>query len=150
VLDNVTIGPIKVRGLAREQAESIARDLLAKVGLAEKADSFPERLSGGQQQRVAIARSLAMQPRLILFDEPTSSLDPELVGEVLRVMRRLAEEGMTMMIVTHEMAFAEEVADRVVFIDGGVIVEQGPPRELLRRPQSEQLRVFLQSVLERR
>ena len=149
VLDNVTIGPMRVRGLTRDAAEASARDLLRKVGLEDKEAAYPERLSGGQQQRVAIARSLAMQPRLMLFDEPTSSLDPELVGEVLRVMRRLAAEGMTMMIVTHEMAFAEEVADRVVFIDDGVIVEQGPPRDVLRAPRSAQLRIFLQSVLER-
>jgi len=150
VLENVTIGPMRVRGTPRAEAEAMGRDLLRKVGLEDKAGAYPERLSGGQQQRVAIARSLAMQPRLMLFDEPTSSLDPELVGEVLRVMRRLAKEGMTMMIVTHEMAFAEEVADRVIFIDGGVIVEQGPPGDLLRRPRSPQLQLFLQSVLERR
>jgi polar amino acid transport system ATP-binding protein len=146
VLRNRTIA--QRRGRKRSQAEAIevAERNLAKVGLAEKRDAYPAHLSGGQQQRVAIARALSMDPDLMLFDEPTSALDPELVGEVLGVMRQLADEGMTMMIVTHEMHFAREVADRVVFIDGGVIVEQGPPSQVLDAPQHERTKRFLSLV----
>jgi ABC-type polar amino acid transport system ATPase subunit len=148
-LGNVTIAPQKVLGLAREEAEVRGRAMLTKVGLAHKIDEYPERLSGGQQQRVAIARVLAMQPKLMLFDEATSALDPELVGEVLNVMRSLADDGMTMMVVTHEMRFAREVADRVVFMDGGVIVEQGHPDRVLGDPQQDRTRRFLQRVANR-
>ncbi|MFC4337044.1 amino acid ABC transporter ATP-binding protein [Salininema proteolyticum] len=148
VLENVTIAQRKVLKRPREEADRIALAQLTKVGVAEKAAQYPSKLSGGQQQRVAIARALAMEPDLMLFDEPTSALDPELVGEVLRVMRRLADEGMTMIVVTHEMAFAKEVADRVVFMDDGVIVEQGPPGEVLENPQSDRARSFLQRILE--
>jgi polar amino acid transport system ATP-binding protein len=144
-LQNVTEAPIRVRGVPKAQAEARARELLAKVGLAEKADAYPNRLSGGQQQRVAIARALAMDPKLMLFDEPTSALDPELVGEVLKVMRQLAEEGMTMVVVTHEMGFAAEVADRIIFMDAGTVVEEGTATDLFGRPQSERLRQFLQT-----
>ena len=146
-LENVIEGPIFVKKEPRAQAVAHGRELLARVGLADKADAHPPQLSGGQQQRVAIARALAMRPHAILFDEPTSALDPELVGEVLAVMRRLAEEGMTMVVVTHEMAFAREVADRVLFIDGGVIVEQGPARELLTNPRHPRTQDFLRRVL---
>ena len=148
-LGNVTIAPQKVLGLARDEAEARGREMLTKVGLAHKIDEYPERLSGGQQQRVAIARVLAMQPKLMLFDEATSALDPELIGEVLRVMRQLAEEGRTMVIVTHEIQFAGEVSDRVVFMDGGKIVEAGPPREVLQRPQQPRTREFLKHLQER-
>jgi ABC-type polar amino acid transport system ATPase subunit len=148
-LENVAIGPYRVLGLTRVEAEEVARGLLAKVGLAAKADSFPEKLSGGQQQRVAIARALAMHPKVMLFDEATSALDPELIGEVLQVIRQLAAEGMTMLIVTHEMQFAEDVADRVVFMDDGVIVEEGRPQVIFRTPQHERTRVFLRAVLAR-
>ncbi|MDB5938128.1 MAG: amino acid transporter ATP-binding protein family [Polaromonas sp.] len=147
VLENVTEGPVYVKGEPRETAMARARELLASVGLAEKESAYPPQLSGGQQQRVAIARALAMQPEAILFDEPTSALDPELVGEVLGVMRKLAEAGMTMVVVTHEMQFAREVADRVIFIDGGVIVEQGPSKELLNNPQNPRTQDFLRRVL---
>jgi polar amino acid transport system ATP-binding protein len=147
VLENVTEGPIYVKGEPRETAMARARELLASVGLAEKESAHPPQLSGGQQQRVAIARALAMQPEAILFDEPTSALDPELVGEVLGVMRKLAEAGMTMVVVTHEMQFAREVADRVIFIDGGVIVEQGPSKEVLNNPQNPRTQDFLRRVL---
>lgn len=147
-LENVIEGPVYVKGEAREQAIEKGRALLASVGLADKEQAFPPQLSGGQQQRVAIARALAMQPTAILFDEPTSALDPELVGEVLGVMRKLAESGMTMVVVTHEMGFAREVADRVIFIDGGVIVEQGPPKELLNHPQHPRTQDFLRRVLQ--
>jgi polar amino acid transport system ATP-binding protein len=143
VLQNVMIGPLKVQGLARAEVEPLARDLLNKVGLSDKAEQYPARLSGGQQQRVAIARALAMQPKVMLFDEVTSALDPELVGEVLRVIRRLAQEGMTMIIVTHEMQFARDVGDRIIFMDGGLIVEEGPPAALLASPKAERLRLFL-------
>jgi polar amino acid transport system ATP-binding protein len=146
-LENVIEGPIFVKKEPREDAIAHGRELLARVGLAEKENAHPPQLSGGQQQRVAIARALAMRPHAILFDEPTSALDPELVGEVLSVMRRLAEEGMTMVVVTHEMAFAREVADRVLFIDGGVIVEQGPARDLLTDPQHPRTQDFLRRVL---
>ena len=130
VLQNVTLGPVKVRRMNRAAADTLGRELLAKVGLAQKAGNYPDQLSGGQKQRVAIARSLALQPKVMLFDEPTSALDPELVGEVLEVMKQLAAEGMTMVVVTHEMGFAREVADRVIFIDHGVIQEEGPPQSL--------------------
>ena len=142
-LENVMMGPQRVRGVARGEARSLALELLGKVGLADKAEEYPIRLSGGQQQRVAIARSLAMQPKVMLFDEVTSALDPELVGEVLRVIRQLAQEGMTMIIVTHEIPFARDVGDRVIFMDGGVIVEQGPPSEVIADPSSDRLKLFL-------
>ncbi len=146
-LENVVEGPIFVKREKPEMARERGRALLARVGLAEKADAYPNQLSGGQQQRVAIARALAMQPKAILFDEPTSALDPELVGEVLAVMRSLADDGLTMVVVTHEMQFAMEVADRVIFIDGGVIVEQGPAREVLSNPQEARTQDFLRRVL---
>ena len=143
-LKNVAFGPVKVLGVSKDEAERRARELLARVGLAEKADSYPAQLSGGQQQRVAIARALAMQPKVVLFDEVTSALDPELVGEVLEVMKDLADShGVTMIVVTHEIMFAHEAADRVVFMDGGVVVEEGPPAEVLGAPRSERLRTFL-------
>jgi ABC-type polar amino acid transport system ATPase subunit len=147
VLKNVTLGPRKVRGIEAAKAEALARELLVKVGLADKADAYPSHLSGGQQQRVAIARALAMQPKAMLFDEPTSALDPELVGEVLEVMKQLAREGMTMVVVTHEMGFARDVAHRVIFMDEGRIVEQGPPEEIFRNPKEERTRTFLRKVL---
>ena len=147
-LENVMEAPMQVKGIPREQAEVRARELLAKVGLAEKADAYPARLSGGQQQRVAIARALAMDPKLMLFDEATSALDPELVGEVLKVMRQLAEEGMTMIVVTHEMGFARDVADRVIFMDGGVIVEEGKPADIFTNPKEARTRTFLGQVRE--
>ncbi|WP_198138053.1 amino acid ABC transporter ATP-binding protein [Verminephrobacter eiseniae] len=147
VLENVTVGPRKIRGMSKDQAETLAHDLLAKVGLAAKADAMPATLSGGQKQRVAIARALAMQPQVMLFDEPTSALDPELVGEVLQVMKTLANEGMTMIVVTHEMGFAREVADRVVVMDQGCIVEAGPPGQIFVNPTQERTRSFLQAVL---
>jgi polar amino acid transport system ATP-binding protein len=143
-LRNVAFGPIKVRGVPKDEAEQRARELLVRVGLADKADVYPAQLSGGQQQRVAIARALAMQPKVMLFDEVTSALDPELVGEVLGVMEDLAaSHGVTMIVVTHEMMFAREAADRVVFMDGGVIVEEGPPDQVLGAPRSDRLRAFL-------
>ena len=148
-LGNVTIAPQKVLGLSREEAEQRGRKMLEKVGLGHKIGEYPERLSGGQQQRVAIARVLAMQPKLMLFDEATSALDPELIGEVLRVMRQLAEEGSTMVIVTHEIQFAGEVSDRVVFMDEGRIVEQGRPREVLFKPRLPRTREFLKHIQER-
>ncbi len=147
VLDNLTCGPVNVKKEDRKQAEDKAMKLLARVGLAEKADQFPRNLSGGQQQRVAIARALAMDPEVMLFDEPTSALDPEMVGEVLDVMKDLAKEGMTMVVVTHEMGFAKEVADKVIFMDGGYIVEQGTPEEVLSNPQMERTQDFLSKVL---
>jgi polar amino acid transport system ATP-binding protein len=146
-LENVIEGPIYVKREPRRDAIARGHELLAKVGLAGKADAFPAQLSGGQQQRVAIARALAMQPSAILFDEPTSALDPELVGDVLSVMRKLAEDGMTMLVVTHEMGFAREVADRVLFIDGGVVVEQGTAKSLLSQPQHPRTQDFLRRVL---
>ncbi len=146
-LENVIEGPVFVKKEKRGLAVERGRALLAQVGLADKADAHPAQLSGGQQQRVAIARALAMQPKAILFDEPTSALDPELVGEVLSVMRKLAEAGMTMVVVTHEMGFAREVADRVLFIDGGVIVEQGPAKTVLNQPQHPRTQDFLRRVL---
>jgi polar amino acid transport system ATP-binding protein len=147
VLENITLAPSKVRGLTSTQARNRAVALLEKVGLLDKLEAYPYQLSGGQQQRVAIARALAMQPRIMLFDEPTSSLDPEMVGEVLAVMQTLASEGMTMVVVTHEMGFARQVADRVIFIDEGVIVEQGLPDELFDHPKEERTRRFLSKVL---
>jgi len=146
-LENVIEGPIYVKQEPRAEAIERGKALLAQVGLAEKADVHPPQLSGGQQQRVAIARALAMQPKAILFDEPTSALDPELVGEVLTVMRKLANDGMTMVVVTHEIAFARDVADRVLFIDGGVIVEQGPSKDVLNQPQNPRTQDFLRRVL---
>lgn len=146
VLRNLTIAQRRVRKRSKDEAIAVAERNLDKVGLAEKRDAYPAHLSGGQKQRVAIARALSMDPDLMLFDEPTSALDPELVGEVLGVMRQLADEGMTMMVVTHEMHFAREVADRVVFIDGGVIVEQGPPSQVLDDPQHERTQRFLSLV----
>jgi polar amino acid transport system ATP-binding protein len=146
-LENIIEAPIVVKKKSRREAIGDARILLEKVGLAEKADAYPHQLSGGQQQRVAIARSLAIRPKLMLFDEPTSALDPELVGEVLGVMRQLAEEGMTMLVVTHEMSFAREVCDRVVFMDDGSIVEEGPPQDVLGRPAHARTRSFLARVL---
>jgi polar amino acid transport system ATP-binding protein len=147
VLDNITIGQMKVLGVGRETAVQKARELLARVGLREKESSYPSQLSGGQQQRVAIARALAMDPKLMLFDEPTSALDPELVGEVLEVMKDLAKSGMTMIVVTHEIGFAREVANSVYFLDGGVIEESGDPRVILANPSSERLKNFLSKVL---
>jgi ABC-type polar amino acid transport system ATPase subunit len=146
-LDNVTAGPIHVRGMPRIEAQAQAHSLLEQVGLGDKVGSFPSQLSGGQQQRVAIARALAMNPEAMLFDEVTSALDPELVGEVLRVMNALAADGMTMVIVTHEMGFAREVADRVVMMDHGAIVEEGPPASFFAKPRSERTRAFLRAVI---
>jgi ABC-type polar amino acid transport system ATPase subunit len=143
VLRNITAAPVRVRGTDRAAAERTARDLLGRIGLSDKANEHPIRLSGGQQQRVAIARALAMQPKLMLFDEVTSALDPELVGEVLAVIKQLAEDGMTMVLVTHEMQFARDVADTIVFMAEGQIVEHGPPKTIFANPQSERLRVFL-------
>jgi polar amino acid transport system ATP-binding protein len=147
VVENITLAPMRVRGLEPSQAHERALALLAKVGLLDKVDAFPNQLSGGQQQRVAIARALAMQPRIMLFDEPTSALDPEMVGEVLSVMQTLAEEGMTMVIVTHEMGFARRVADRVLFLDEGRLVEEGPPDQLFEHPAQDRTRQFLSKVL---
>ncbi|MFL5800542.1 MAG: amino acid ABC transporter ATP-binding protein [Roseiflexaceae bacterium] len=147
VLENLIEAPIVVKKMQREQVVPIAEEFLAKVGLSEKRDVYPSRLSGGQQQRVAIARALTMQPLVMLFDEPTSALDPELVGEVLEVMRGLARDGMTMLVVTHEMGFAREVADRVIFMDGGVFVEEGPPAQCLGSPKDERTRRFLERFL---
>ncbi|GAB3586196.1 amino acid ABC transporter ATP-binding protein [Calidifontibacter terrae] len=146
-LENVMEAPVHVRGASKAKAREQGLALLERVGLSERCDHYPSQLSGGQQQRVAIARALAMEPKLMLFDEPTSALDPELVGEVLEVMRELAEGGMTMIVVTHEIAFARDVADRVVFMDGGVVVEQGPPREVIARPQHERTKSFLRRIL---
>jgi len=147
VLGNITIAPLKVAGMSRSDAAARARELLGRVGLADKADAYPAQLSGGQQQRVAIARALAMRPKVMLFDEPTSALDPELVGEVLDVMKDLARSGMTMVVVTHELGFAREVADHLVFMDKGQIVEQGNPSDVLDRPQHERTRAFLSKVI---
>jgi ABC-type polar amino acid transport system ATPase subunit len=149
VLENISLAPVRVRKIAIDEARDQARALLARVGLPEKADEYPARLSGGQQQRVAIARALAMRPKVMLFDEPTSALDPELVGEVLEVMRGLARDGMTMIVVTHEMAFAEDVADEVIVLDHGAIVEQGPPGAVLQNPQTPRARAFLSRLLDR-
>ena len=147
VLRNVMLAPMRVRGLGEAEAAMKARDLLARVGISEQADKFPGQLSGGQQQRVAIARALAMEPKVLLFDEPTSALDPEMVGEVLDVMRRLAGTGVTMIVVTHEMGFAKQVADRVIFMDGGKLVEMGTPQQIFDDPQEERTRSFLRAVL---
>ena len=147
VLENLMLAPMTVKGMSQEEIEPLARKLLEEVGLSEKADEYPSKLSGGQKQRVAIARALAMQPKIMLFDEPTSALDPELVGEVLNVMKKLAEEGMTMLCVTHEMGFAREVADKVVFMADGVIMEEGSPEEIFNHPQNARTKQFLQSIL---
>nr|WP_028455233.1 amino acid ABC transporter ATP-binding protein [Chitinilyticum litopenaei] len=147
VLDNITLAPIQVKKITRDLAERTALELLERVGLAHKKDAYPANLSGGQQQRVAIARGLAMNPQVMLFDEPTSALDPEMIGEVLAVMKQLAESGMTMMVVTHEMGFAREVADRVVFLDQGEIVEDARPEEFFTNPRSERARQFLRQIL---
>lgn len=147
VIENVMLGQMVVSGKSKEAAQKRALETSERVGLADKADQYPVRLSGGQQQRVAIARTLAMDPKVILFDEPTSALDPELVGEVLAVMKSLADDGMTMIVVTHEITFAREVADRVIFMDGGVIVEQGSPEEVLVNPKEARTRAFLKRVL---
>lgn len=147
VVENITMAPMFIRKLSKNEAENLALELLDKVGLREKADNYPQQLSGGQQQRVAIARALAMKPKVMLFDEPTSALDPEMVKEVLDVMKQLALEGMTMVVVTHEMGFAREVADRVVFMDGGYIVEQGQPDKIFDAPQNERTKAFLGKVL---
>jgi ABC-type polar amino acid transport system ATPase subunit len=145
-LQNITVAPTVIKGLRQSEAEGRARELLAKVGLEGKAESYPARLSGGQQQRVAIARALAMEPRVMLFDEPTSALDPELREEVLRVMRQLCDEGMTMIVVTHEMQFARDMADRVLFFENGRVAESGPPEQLFSNPQHERTREFLRRV----
>lgn len=147
VLKNMTLAPIKLLGKSKEEAEATALELLDKVGLKDRANAYPSQLSGGQKQRVAIVRALAMNPEVMLFDEPTSALDPEMVGEVLDVMKGLAKEGMTMVVVTHEMGFAKEVADRVIFIDEGVIMEDAPPTEFFENPKNERLRSFLSKVL---
>ena len=147
ILKNMTIAPIKLLGLSKEDAESKAMEFLSKVGLADRADAYPSQLSGGQKQRVAIVRALCMNPEVMLFDEPTSALDPEMVGEVLNVIKDLAASGMTMAIVTHEMGFAREVADRIIFIDEGVIAEEGTPEEIFNSPKNPRLRDFLSKVL---
>ncbi|WP_079933614.1 amino acid ABC transporter ATP-binding protein [Carboxydocella sp. ULO1] len=147
VLENITLAPIKVKKMDPREAEKIARYYLQKVGIAEKADAYPSQLSGGQQQRVAIARGLAMKPKIMLFDEPTSALDPEMVNEVLDVMKSLAREGMTMVVVTHEMGFAREVADRVIFMDEGRIIEEGTPEHFFKEPKEERTRLFLSKIL---
>jgi polar amino acid transport system ATP-binding protein len=147
ILENITIGPRKVKKIPAGQADDVARTLLAKVGLVGKEASYPDELSGGQQQRVAIARALAMEPAVMLFDEPTSALDPEMVGEVLQVMKALAVEGMTMVVVTHEMGFAREVGHRVIFMDDGLILEEGPPKELFSNPQHNRTKSFLAKIL---
>ncbi|MNW59112.1 Arginine transport ATP-binding protein ArtM [compost metagenome] len=147
VINNITLAPIRVRKLDKSKAEAIAMDLLHTVGLEDKRDVYPAQLSGGQKQRIAIARALAMEPHVMLFDEPTSALDPEMVGEVLDVMKNLAERGMTMVIVTHEMGFAREVGDRILFMDQGVILEQGTPQEVFGSPQNQRTKDFLSKVL---
>nr|WP_314495785.1 amino acid ABC transporter ATP-binding protein [uncultured Peptostreptococcus sp.] len=147
ILDNITLAPMKVKGKTREEAEKKAKELLERVGLLDKVDAYPVQLSGGQQQRIAIARALAMEPDMMLFDEPTSALDPEMVKEVLDVIKELAHEGMTMAIVTHEMGFAKEVADRVIFFDGGKIVEDGSPEEVFNRPKSDRAKDFFDKIL---
>ena len=146
-LENIILAPMKVRKQSREEAEKIAYDLMAKVGIPEKIDSYPAQLSGGQQQRVAIARALAMQPRIMLFDEPTSALDPEMINEVLEVMGTLAREGMTMVVVTHEMGFAKKVSHRIIFMDEGRIIEEGTPQTFFAQPKSERARTFLSKIL---
>ncbi len=147
ILDNVTLAPIRHKMMSEAQAKEKAMELLNRVGVGDKADNFPVQLSGGQKQRVAIARALALSPEVMLFDEPTSALDPEMVGEVLEVMKQLAKEGMTMVVVTHEMGFAREVADRVLFMDGGVICEQGTPQQIFEHPKEERTKTFLSKVL---
>lgn len=147
VMENITLSPIKVKKLSKEEAEKIAYGLLKRIGLEDKAKAYPAQLSGGQKQRIAIARALAMSPDVMLFDEPTSALDPEMVGEVLDVMKKLASEGMTMIVVTHEMGFAREVGDRVIFMDDGVILEQGTPEEIFKNPQQARTQDFLRKVL---
>ena len=146
IMDNMTLAPVKHKMMSKEQAKELALKLLKQVGIGDKADSYPAQLSGGQKQRAAIARSLALAPNVMLFDEPTSALDPEMVGEVLEVMKKLAEEGMTMVVVTHEMGFAREVADRVVFMDGGCILEEGTPEEVFDHPENERTKAFLERV----
>ncbi|MGL5270924.1 MAG: amino acid ABC transporter ATP-binding protein [Selenomonadaceae bacterium] len=147
VLENIALAPMKVRGQSRDAAVAAAKELLSKVGLADKAQAYPPQLSGGQQQRVAIARALAMKPKIMLFDEPTSALDPEMVKEVLEVMKNLAKEGMTMVVVTHEMGFAREVGDRVLFVDEGRIIEQGTPTDIFENPTEERTKAFLSKIL---
>lgn len=147
IMENITLAPMKIKKMSKQDAEELAMKLLKKVGLEDKADSYPAQLSGGQQQRIAIARALAMEPEIMLFDEPTSALDPEMVGEVLDVMKDLANQGMTMVIVTHEMGFAKEVGSRVLFMDDGVVVEQAEPSELFTNPKNERTKAFLNSVL---
>ena len=147
VLENITIAPIKIKNMNPKEAQTLAHQLLKKVGLGDKANSYPEQLSGGQMQRVAIARALAMQPKIMLFDEPTSALDPEMVNEVLDVMKQLAYEGMTMVVVTHEMGFAKEMGDRVLFMDQGLLVEEGTPEQIFNSPQHERTQAFLSKVL---
>ncbi len=147
VLDNITLAPVKVKKMPKPDAEVLARELLCKVGLADKENAYPAQLSGGQQQRIAIARALAMQPDIMLFDEPTSALDPEMVGEVLSVMKDLAEAGMTMVVVTHEMGFAREVASRVLFMDDGYVIEEGTPNDIFDNPQNDRTKEFLSKVL---
>ncbi|MCG7342617.1 amino acid ABC transporter ATP-binding protein [Sporosarcina sp. ACRSL] len=147
VIDNITIAPIKIRKMSQRDAEELARQLLEKVGLSDKANAYPEQLSGGQMQRVAIARALAMKPKVMLFDEPTSALDPEMVKEVLDVMKQLAVEGMTMVVVTHEMGFAKEMGDRVLFMDQGLLVEEGTPEEIFSNPKHERTKAFFSKIL---
>ena len=147
ILKNMTIGPIKLKGMSKEEAEEKAMKLLERVGLADRADAYPSQLSGGQKQRIAIVRALGMEPEVLLFDEPTSALDPEMVGEVLQVMKDLAKENMTMVVVTHEMGFAKEVANRVIFIDEGIIQEENEPKEFFEHPKNERLKGFLSKVL---
>ena len=147
VLENLMLAPMKVRGISKAEAEKTAKLYLEKVGLANKADGYPDQLSGGQQQRVAIARALCMKPKVMLFDEPTSALDPEMINEVLDVMKELANEGMTMVVVTHEMGFAREVGDRVVFVDGGIILEEGTPEEIFTAAKEERTKNFLSKIL---
>ena len=147
VLKNMTIGPVKILGKSEDEAKEQAKQLLSKVGLADRADAYPDQLSGGQKQRVAIVRALCMSPEVMLFDEPTSALDPEMVGEVLDVMKDLAKQGMTMVVVTHEMGFAKEVADRVIFMDEGIIIEEGTPDDIFNNPKSDRLKTFLSKVL---
>lgn len=147
VIENIMLAPLKVRGISEQQARQKGMELLKKVGLEDKADTYPDSLSGGQKQRVAIARALAMEPKIMLFDEPTSALDPEMVGEVLEVIKQLAREGMTMVVVTHEMGFAREVGDRVIFMDGGLVVEENKPNEIFENPQHERTKAFLSKVL---
>ena len=147
VLENITLAPMKVRKISKKEAVETAMDLLQRVGLKEKASAYPSQLSGGQQQRVAIARALAMKPKVMLFDEPTSALDPEMVTEVLDVMKKLAQQGMTMVVVTHEMGFAREVGDRVLFVDEGRIIEEGTPKEIFEKPKQERTKLFLSKIL---